>query len=132
MKDKILVLIIGILIGAVIMTCVFLVYNKSTKKNSDCEDTTNITTSDNFRNQGFPRDRNIPEKDSDMTRPGGFDRDNFKRDENSTDLDSNEDRPVPPDGIFEGEMPSGSFSGGKQDGEPPVRPEDNQNTNSEW
>lgn len=42
MKDKIMCLIIGVLIGAIITTCGFLIYNKSLSNNSTQPETTQM------------------------------------------------------------------------------------------
>lgn len=125
MKDKILTLIIGILIGAIIMACVFLVYTKNIEKKDENSDVSNVTSQENFTNQGFPQDGNMPQGDFKGGPRGDFNKNGNSTNELSTNESStnesstNEDRPTPPDGNFTGEKP---------DGELPARPEDNQST----
>ena len=92
------------------MASVFLIYNKNTEKNKESSNTSNTATAENFQNQGFPQDGNIPNGGF-----GGGPKGNFSRERNSTD--SSEDRPELPDGNFKGEMPNGNFTGEKTDGE---------------
>lgn len=102
MKDKILTLIIGILIGAIIMTCIFVVYTKNNNENEVVnEPADNIPSEPSFPNnpengdfqfQGVPQGGNGP-------------RGNFNRNDN-----------------FSEEMP---------EGEPPAKPDSNQTVNTE-
>ena len=117
MKDKILTLMIGILIGAIIMACIFLVYTKKHPREEVNNENSNIQQENfepnqDFRQGGDMQFKGIPDG---KFNPG-----------NGTEDDEN--RPTPPDGDFnkqfpEGEAPNENFGG--------QRPEVEQNQNNQ-
>lgn len=105
MKDKILIFIIGILLGAIITTAGFLIYNKTIAKNSNQEETTQMNQNSNGQ-MGEPPSGDMQEPPE---KPNG---------------DNNEGAPS-----GNSQEPPAKPNGDNGE-EPPAKPEDSNNTNS--
>jgi len=99
MKNKILIIVIGILIGAIITTAGFLIYTK-TKKAKESDSDSDVMQNEQINPENFNQNREFKQNGQrpDVQRP------DFQNIENTDSSDNTSVRPEFPDG----EMPSGN------------------------